>query len=168
MFLASISSRQEPNWFQQQAYPRSGRFLKISLRNYCGNNPYNWGNFAFTFSWIHLLWIPLGPARSSRFTTMTCLKSAATFWMIESFGYCPSARPHNRIMFLRSLQTLGATDISGHKYRRRTNVQQLTCNIDLSRSFYYLFLLFCYPWPWAKALCFEEESPGGKVMKKCE
>ena len=24
------------------------------------------------------------------------------------------------------------------KYRRRTNVQQLTCNIDLSCSFYYL------------------------------
>ena len=27
-------------------------------------------------------------------------------------------------------------------YRRRTNVQQLTCNIDLSCSFYYLFFSF--------------------------
>ena len=27
-------------------------------------------------------------------------------------------------------------------FRRRTNVQQLTCNIDLSRSFYYLFFSF--------------------------
>ena len=26
--------------------------------------------------------------------------------------------------------------------RRRTNVQQLTCNIDLSNSFYYLFFSF--------------------------
>ena len=26
--------------------------------------------------------------------------------------------------------------------RRRTNVQQLTCNIDLSKSFYYLFFSF--------------------------
>ena len=28
------------------------------------------------------------------------------------------------------------------KSRRRTNVQQLTCNIDLSRSFYFLFFSF--------------------------
>ena len=28
------------------------------------------------------------------------------------------------------------------KNRRRTNVQQLTCNIDLSSSFYYLFFSF--------------------------
>ena len=27
-------------------------------------------------------------------------------------------------------------------HRKRTNVQQLTCNIDLSRSFYYLFFSF--------------------------
>ena len=29
-----------------------------------------------------------------------------------------------------------------HFLRRRTNVQQLTCKIDLSRSFYYLFFSF--------------------------
>ena len=29
-----------------------------------------------------------------------------------------------------------------HQNRRRTNVQQLTCKIDLSSSFYYLFLSF--------------------------
>ena len=28
------------------------------------------------------------------------------------------------------------------------------------------FLLFCSPW--AKTLCFQGESPGGKIMKKCE
>ena len=50
--------------------------------------------------------------------------------------------------------------------RRRTNVQQLTCKIDSSNSFYYLFLLFYYPW--AKTLCFEGESPGGKILKKCQ
>ena len=29
--------------------------------------------------------------------------------------------------------------LSSSEYRKRTNVQQLTCNIDLSNSFYYLF-----------------------------
>ena len=46
-----------------------------------------------------------------------------------------------------------------NKTRRRTNVQQLTCNIDSSFSFYYLFFSFVLlelkPW----------ESPGGKIMK---
>ena len=28
------------------------------------------------------------------------------------------------------------------------------------------FLLFCSPW--AKTLCFEGESPGGKILKKCQ
>ena len=32
--------------------------------------------------------------------------------------------------------------IAGYLFRRRTNVQQLTCKIDLSSSFYYLFLFF--------------------------
>ena len=45
---------------------------------------------------------------------------------------------------------------------RRTNVQQLTCNIDLS-CFFISFLIFCSPW--AKALCFEGESPGEKFWK---
>ena len=45
-------------------------------------------------------------------------------------------------------------------------MQQLTCNIDLSRSFYYLFFFFVLIEP--KTLCFEGESPGGKLMKKCE
>ena len=30
----------------------------------------------------------------------------------------------------------------GRKSRRRTNVQQLTCNVDLSNYFYYLFFSF--------------------------
>ena len=50
--------------------------------------------------------------------------------------------------------------------RRRTNVQQLTCNIDLSKSFYYLF--FSFVLLELKPLCFEGESPGGKILKKCE
>ena len=36
--------------------------------------------------------------------------------------------------------------------RRRTNVQQLTCKIDLSSSFFLSFLLFCSPG--AKTPCF--------------
>ena len=55
--------------------------------------------------------------------------------------------------------------------RRRTNVQQLTCNIDLSNLFLLSFLLFCSPW--AQTLCFEGEVPGEnsekvwKSAKKC-
>ena len=37
-------------------------------------------------------------------------------------------------------------------------MQQLTCNIDLSCSFYSLFFSFD----------FEGESPGEKILKKCE
>ena len=45
-------------------------------------------------------------------------------------------------------------------------MQQLTCNIGLSISFYYLFFSFVLIEP--KDLCFEGESPGGKILKKCE
>ena len=48
-------------------------------------------------------------------------------------------------------------------YKRRTNVQQLTCKID---SFYYLFFSFIILE--LKPLCFEGKSPGGKIMKKCQ
>ena len=49
---------------------------------------------------------------------------------------------------------------------RRTNVQQLTCNIDLSSSFYYLFLSFVLIE--LKPSVLKGESPGGKILKKCE
>ena len=53
--------------------------------------------------------------------------------------------------------------------RRRTNVQQLTCNIDLSRSFYCLFFSFVLIEPKPFVL---KESPGGKndekVWENCE
>ena len=51
-------------------------------------------------------------------------------------------------------------------HRRRTNMQQLTCNIDLSSFFLLSFLLFCFHW--AKTLSFEGESPGGNILKECE
>ena len=44
---------------------------------------------------------------------------------------------HSREAFCFSISIL-----LGRSARRRTNVQQLTCNIDLSCSFYYLFLSF--------------------------
>ena len=47
-------------------------------------------------------------------------------------------------------------------------MQRLTCKIDLSSSFYYLFFSFVLIELKAKTLCFEGESPGGKIMKKCE
>ena len=45
-------------------------------------------------------------------------------------------------------------------------MQQLTCNIDLSCSFYSLF--FSFVLLELETLCFEGESPGGKILKKCE
>ena len=45
-------------------------------------------------------------------------------------------------------------------------MQQLTCNIDLSCSLYYIF--FSFVLIELKPLCFERESLGGKILKKCE
>ena len=60
-----------------------------------------------------------------------------------------------------------------HIYRRRTNAQQLTCNIDLSCSFYYLFfssvLLELKPFVLkAKVLGENYERVRKIVEKKCE
>ena len=43
-------------------------------------------------------------------------------------------------------------------------MQQLTCKIDLSNSFYYLFFFFIILE--LKPFGFEGESPGGKILKK--
>ena len=57
----------------------------------------------------------------------------------------PSYKGH-RGSSLRGLLNLrhgfGHGSPGGHLNRRRTNVQQLTCKIDLSNSFYYLFFSF--------------------------
>ena len=45
-------------------------------------------------------------------------------------------------------------------------MQQLTCNIDLSSFFDYLF--FSFVLIELKPLVFEGASPGGKSVKKCE
>ena len=43
-------------------------------------------------------------------------------------------------------------------------MQQLTCNIDLSNYFYYLF--FSFVLLELKPFVFKVESPGGKILKK--
>ena len=50
--------------------------------------------------------------------------------------------------------------------RRRTNVQQLTCNIDLSRSFYYLF--FSFVLLELKPFVLKGRVLEEKFLKKCE
>ena len=45
-------------------------------------------------------------------------------------------------------------------------MQQLTCKIDLSKSFYYLF--FSFVLIELKPFVLKGESPGGKILKKCE
>ena len=54
------------------------------------------------------------------------------------------ARQDSYTELLKSWSTLGQflANSPSIKHRRRTNVQQLTCNIDLSSSFYYLFFSF--------------------------
>ena len=56
--------------------------------------------------------------------------------------------------------------VLGRLHRRRTNVQQLTCKIDLSSSFYYLF--FSFVLIELKPFVLKGSSPGRKSMKKCE
>ena len=46
------------------------------------------------------------------------------------------------------------------------NVQQLTCKIDLSNSFYYLF--FSFVLLELKPFVLKGKVRGGKIMKKCE
>ena len=45
-------------------------------------------------------------------------------------------------------------------------MQQLTCNIDLSRSFYYLF--FSFVLIELKPFVLKGKVLGGKILKKCE
>ena len=54
----------------------------------------------------------------------------------------------------------------GSLTRRRTNVQLLTCNIDLSCSFYYLF--FSFVLIELEPFALKRKVLGGKVLKKCE
>ena len=57
-------------------------------------------------------------------------------------------------------------------YKRRTNVQQLTCNIDLSSSFYYLFFSFVLielkPFVLKGEVLGENSEKVWKSAKKCE
>ena len=48
---------------------------------------------------------------------------------------------------------------------RRTNVQQLTCNIDLSCYFYFCYLFFFSVLIELKPFVLNGESPGGKFLK---
>ena len=50
--------------------------------------------------------------------------------------------------------------------RRRTNVQPLTCNIDLSSSFYYHF--FSFVLLELKPFVLKGKVLGEKILKKCE
>ena len=65
----------------------------------------------------------------------------------------------------RNLEALDPVNPKGFsKFRRRTTVQQITCNIDLSCFFLLSFLLFCYHW--AKTLCLKGKARGEKLWKK--
>ena len=52
------------------------------------------------------------------------------------------------------------------KSRRRTNVATTNVQHRFVQFFLLSFLFFCSHW--ARTLCFEGESPGGKILKKCD
>ena len=54
----------------------------------------------------------------------------------------------------------------GFLFRRRTNVQQLTCKIDLSKSFYYLF--FSFVLIELKPFVLKGKVPGEKFWKSAK
>ena len=64
------------------------------------------------------------------------------------------------------------TSVSALQTRRRTNVQQLTCNIDLSSSFYYVFfslvLIELKPFALKGKVLGKNSQKMWKIMKKCE
>ena len=68
---------------------------------------------------------------------------------------------------MRKICMLSGTKTNVDKNRRRTNVQQLTCNIDLFSYFFISFLLFCLI-ELKKPFVLNGESPAGKILKKCE
>ena len=62
---------------------------------------------------------------------------------LEGFGGWFQGKPaHNASVPPRSLDVAYHTDVQTPNPRRRTNVQQLTCNIDLSWYFYHIFFSF--------------------------
>ena len=74
----------------------------------------------------------------------------------------PAVSPAGRFSrILESLNSLESLEDSEGDKRATTNVQH-----RFVLFFLLYFLLFCSHW--AKALCFEGESPGGIILKKCE
>ena len=57
---------------------------------------------------------------------------------------CPSLVMAKRVLSMvhKAMSQIITQLIQKTIFRRRTNVQQLTCKIDLSSSFYYLFFSF--------------------------
>ena len=144
-------------------------FVSISLENF---NPGG-------RSWIFSRFGPSGESPDSRFRIADSvplrfrLMSRATLLLIVCLGPSKeSLQPSLEQQTLKGRKSKSEEiDRNLHELgsyiRRRTNVQQLTCNIDLSCSFLISFLLFCSPW--AKTLGFKGESPfSKKVWKMCE
>ena len=75
-----------------------------------------------------------------QFWGKTLLASGRTF---KAGGTCQSPmKPHRSHTLQKSIEAKLGGNFGPEENRRRTNVQQLTCNIDLSRSFYYFFFSF--------------------------
>ena len=84
---------------------------------------------------------------------------------------CPPQRSRSFTSFSRNLTRTLAAFVPNF-FRRRTNVQQLTCNIDLSSSFYYLFFSFVLlelkPFVCKWKVLGEKFWKVPKSVKKCE
>ena len=62
----------------------------------------------------------------------------------KEFSICIRIKDSRKLLFNFDSRKVLIFNFSfrSHSIRRRTNVQQLTSNIDLSSSFYFYFLLF--------------------------
>ena len=107
-----------------------------------------------------------------------CSRFIHPFWLPEQSDWVPLwSRCSDPLFHEEPCQPKPSKDFSGMKtypqlrrspYKHLEEDKRATTNVQnrFVQFFLLSFLLFCYPW--AKTLCFEGESPGGKILKKCQ
>ena len=134
-------------------FVRTRGFIKLTRFRITENlvNPLFW-----TWTWLKTLLISLSEsaAQESRGAS-----AAVATWNVEPLALrnvvSATQLPKRDAKLQREWHYLGGGQ------RATTKVQH-----RFVPFFLLYFLLFCSPW--AKTLCFEGESPGGKMMKKCQ
>ena len=118
----------------------SGPISRFSNR-VSGKDPLGWSSMCW-LSWFSGLGCCSGPGFRLRLGASNCSPGLAFCFMGPwTFAWvcCPQLPDHPCKNGTHSTCFYSTGGHTRPKYRRKTNVQQLTCNIDLSCSFYYLF-----------------------------